>query len=340
MTDTNSRESVFFDLQLFSDGQEEIQPETEDIEENWGKFIKPQEEAKEKQTEPETQESPVEQAESTPQENKPDEPKYKIRVANEDIEMPLSEILKRAQMGEDYTRKTQKVAEERKQLEEQRQQFDEWMKQYEQQRQAQAPQPVQQKQENPREEFKRLYGEDFMAFDDNHVDKMNDIIERRAIEKAAKQAEEKLSKIMESKQKEQEVGQVKTELTNLASFISQNPQEVQQFIESTMWSLAGDEKTRADFESLYPALKKVYAVSHNQMSVEQLTASEVKKLHDFAVKATRDYYATKKSKAPPVAVETSTNPVPQTDKKLTAEQIRNMDVDESARAFGAFLKRK
>lgn len=42
---------------------------------------------------------------------------YSLKVAGEEKQLPLDEVLKLAQMGDDYTRKTQTLAQERKQIE-------------------------------------------------------------------------------------------------------------------------------------------------------------------------------------------------------------------------------
>lgn len=46
-----------------------------------------------------------------------DEPRYKVKVNGNEMEVPLSELLKGYQLQSDYTRKTQQVAEERKAVE-------------------------------------------------------------------------------------------------------------------------------------------------------------------------------------------------------------------------------
>ncbi|HET8730487.1 MAG TPA: hypothetical protein VFM34_05190 [Moraxellaceae bacterium] len=46
-----------------------------------------------------------------------DEPKYKVKVNGQEMELPVSELIKGFQLQADYTRKTQQVAEERKAVE-------------------------------------------------------------------------------------------------------------------------------------------------------------------------------------------------------------------------------
>lgn len=71
---------------------------------------------------PETPETPEakapEQPEAKTQEEKPaEEPKYKVTVNGQEMEVSLPELLKGYQLQSDYTQKTQKVAEERKAVE-------------------------------------------------------------------------------------------------------------------------------------------------------------------------------------------------------------------------------
>jgi len=67
-------------------------------------------------------EQPTDEPEDEPdgEESDEEEPSatVKLRVNGEEIEKPLEEVISLAQQGMDYTQKTQKVAEERKQLEE------------------------------------------------------------------------------------------------------------------------------------------------------------------------------------------------------------------------------
>jgi hypothetical protein len=50
-------------------------------------------------------------------EDSPDEPTYRIKMAGEEREITQSELIKLAQQGADYTKKSQQVAEERKRIE-------------------------------------------------------------------------------------------------------------------------------------------------------------------------------------------------------------------------------
>ena len=73
--------------------------------------------------EEEKQEEKPEEAENTEgveaeEEEKQEEPVYRVKVDGEEIEVPLGELLKGYQRQADYTRKTQRIAEERKKLQE------------------------------------------------------------------------------------------------------------------------------------------------------------------------------------------------------------------------------
>jgi len=59
----------------------------------------------------------------------------KLKVNGEEIEKPLDEVVALAQQGLDYTKKTQEVAEQRKELEALQAQFNETSKQYQEQQQ-------------------------------------------------------------------------------------------------------------------------------------------------------------------------------------------------------------
>lgn len=52
------------------------------------------------------------------QQPSPEEQKFKIKVQGEEKEVPLNELLELAQKGDDYTRKTQSLSEEKRRMEE------------------------------------------------------------------------------------------------------------------------------------------------------------------------------------------------------------------------------
>lgn len=85
------------------------EPETEEeVETEVEEEVEEEDSAEESEEEGEEEDSDEEQPVAT----------VKLKVNGEEIEMPLEDVVPLAQQGMDYTQKTQKVAEERKQLEE------------------------------------------------------------------------------------------------------------------------------------------------------------------------------------------------------------------------------
>lgn len=68
-------------------------------------------------------ESEVEQDEGSDEQEEP--PKYRVKAAGEEREVTLDELIKSYQLGTDYTKKSQAVAEERKVVEAERQRIEE-----------------------------------------------------------------------------------------------------------------------------------------------------------------------------------------------------------------------
>src|SRR5262245_6426908 len=54
----------------------------------------------------------------------PDEPRYRVKVDGEEAEVPLRELVQGYQRGADYTRKTMRLADERREVEQLRAQVD------------------------------------------------------------------------------------------------------------------------------------------------------------------------------------------------------------------------
>ena len=71
----------------------------------------------------ESDDSEVEQEDSDDEEQEPQ--KYRVKAAGEEREVTLDELIKSYQLGTDYTKKSQAVAEERKAVEAERQRIDE-----------------------------------------------------------------------------------------------------------------------------------------------------------------------------------------------------------------------
>jgi hypothetical protein len=94
------------------EGSEQEQPETE-LEANDSEA-----ESEESYDEPE-----VEQDEGDEEAEEP--PKYRVKAAGEEKEVTLDELIKSYQLGTDYTKKSQAVAEERKAVEAERQRIEE-----------------------------------------------------------------------------------------------------------------------------------------------------------------------------------------------------------------------
>lgn len=75
---------------------------------------------------PEAGETPADEGESdddTETGQEPEQPRYRVKVNGEEIEVPLDELLKGYSREADYSRKTATVAEERRALEQQREAF-------------------------------------------------------------------------------------------------------------------------------------------------------------------------------------------------------------------------
>jgi hypothetical protein len=97
------------------EGSEQEQPE-------------PQAEANDSEAEsdePEYEESDESEVEQEEGEEEQEQPKYRVKAAGEEREVTLDELIKSYQLGTDYTKKSQAVAEERKAVEAERQRIDE-----------------------------------------------------------------------------------------------------------------------------------------------------------------------------------------------------------------------
>ena len=99
------------------DGSEQEQPEAQ-AEANDSEAESDEPESKYE----ESDESEVEQEEG---EEEQEQPKYRVKAAGEEREVTLDELIKSYQLGTDYTKKSQAVAEERKVVEAERQRIEE-----------------------------------------------------------------------------------------------------------------------------------------------------------------------------------------------------------------------
>lgn len=96
------------------------QAETQSVEERLANLLDMEDtvEPEDEQEEVETEEVEVEQEETESEEEQTEEPaKLKLKRGDEEVEVDIEEAKNLAQMGYDYTKKTQEVAEQRKQVE-------------------------------------------------------------------------------------------------------------------------------------------------------------------------------------------------------------------------------
>ncbi len=112
--DVGGAANAILGLMGSEEGSEQEQPE-------------PQSESNDSEAESEEaevqEESEVEQDEGEDEQEEP--PKYRVKAAGEEREVTLDELIKSYQLGTDYTKKSQAVAEERKVVEAERQRIEE-----------------------------------------------------------------------------------------------------------------------------------------------------------------------------------------------------------------------
>jgi len=112
--DVGGAANAILGLMGSEEGSEQEQPE-------------PQSESNDSEAESEEaevqEESEVEQDEGEDEQEEP--PKYRVKAAGEEREVTLDELIKSYQLGTDYTKKSQAVAEERKAVEAERQRIEE-----------------------------------------------------------------------------------------------------------------------------------------------------------------------------------------------------------------------
>lgn len=256
----NQAEKQFiFNLQLFADDgatdqdtsnigaefakaswEEKAQMLRSHIEEEEGTEIpeEQQEEAKEEES------ADTEQPE-TDSEEQTAEPTYKIKVSGEEKELPLSEILKLAQQGEDYTKKTQAVSQERREL-------DQLKAQLEQLAAQTAPKidPIAEanrEAETFKAEFQRLTGQEFNEFDLSHQSVWLDYKQQGAYQKQAQQ-------------------QIQQATNHIRQQVQADPQLLSDF-DSAMYGLLSTEQGRAEFDKVYQAKSRVL---YGQPTVDDL----------------------------------------------------------------------
>ena len=257
----NQAEKQFiFDLTLFSD---EGTTSTEDTTQNIGSdFAKASWEEKaemlrdynnqSEQTDDEQKEEPaesdeVEQSEtdSTTNEQQADEQKFKIKVAGEEKELPVSELIKLAQQGEDYTRKTQAVSQERKEL-------DELKAKLEMLTAQQAPKvdpliEANREVEAFRQEFAKITGQEFNEYDISHQAIFLDYKQAGAYQKQSQQ-------------------QIQQATNHIRQQVQADPVLLQDF-DSAMYGLLVTESGRSEFDKVYQAKSRVL---HGNPTVDDL----------------------------------------------------------------------
>lgn len=89
------------------EGQVEASQETDETEDYVGDDVE----------EDDTDDTDTDEGEEESEDSDEDEPRYRVKMAGEEREITQSELIKLAQQGADYTKKSQQVAEERKRLE-------------------------------------------------------------------------------------------------------------------------------------------------------------------------------------------------------------------------------
>jgi hypothetical protein len=112
--DVGGAANAIMGLMGTEEGSEQEQPETQ-LEANDSEAESEEAEVQE--------ESEVEQDEGSDEQEEP--PKYRVKAAGEEREVTLDELIKSYQLGTDYTKKSQAVAEERKAVEAERQRIEE-----------------------------------------------------------------------------------------------------------------------------------------------------------------------------------------------------------------------
>lgn len=282
------------------------------------------------QTEPEKEEhaeKPAEE-ETKPAEQKPAEKYLKVKVHGEEMELPESEVVKLAQMGEDYRRKTMTLADERKALEAEKQRIEQLKQELANRQPEPTPAPVIQG-ETAKQEFERVYKEQYQPWDDDHADKMAAIIEQRAM----RQAEQNLFKRMQEEQQRRNLNELQPRIAELTQIDATTPPEVIEYAKDAMFALAANKATQNDFNILYSAVAKAYN------NPQTLTVQEADMLIKHVKEAAKDYYKGKAKPVKPITeVEEPGTPVPkQQSKSLSAKEISQLDYDGGVAAFGRYL---
>ena len=257
--------------------------------------------------------------------------KHKIKVQGQEIELTLEQLKARAQMAEDYTRKTQAVSDERRAVEAEKARVQAILAEIEASKAQQNKPTVTQQigNETAAQQFKRETGEEYHAWDDAHAEKYAEILESRAAAKAEAQF---IARMEQMTQKQQQAA-VQAELSALDKFVQTEPKEVVDFTIQTMFTAASQDPMR--FDALYGAYRKLV---NNQANL--VTPGEAKALHEHAIASRKAFYGvqTKPSETKEIKTETSESPV-RVQTKLTAKQIREMPGSELEDEFDKYIRK-
>lgn len=336
MNQVDNRQFIF-DIQLFSDGEQTGQPQAEPV--NVDAFYdsfelqttKKEEPVQETvQPEPEPQEPSSDEPTVTEPE-KEEEPKFKVKVRGEEKEYPVSKLIELAQQGEDYTRKTQELAMQRRAFE---------MALQAQQQQVKPPDPAdelkqyQTELDNYAMTFKNRYGIEFNEFDPVHTSKF---AEYRLEQRQAQQSQEAQVRL----QQEADAQYVRYSQEFLTDT---NAKDIIDSAIKNLYSLPSKGADGIDeFRKLYPIYQKIeardaYIAAVNQgyqpsVRPEPLTMDEVISVQRFFGQAKKDYYARKftpktATTKSPVASERPGNGDVDTTPKFDYNKISSMKGDD------------
>lgn len=234
----------------------------------------PAEEEKEEHEEPADTEE-VEQSETDSTETEQvEEPKFKIKVAGEEKELPISELIKLAQQGEDYTKKTQAVSQERRELDEMKAKLEMLTAQT-----APKVDPLieaNREVEAFRQNFLQVTGQEFNEYDISHQAIFLDYKQQGAYQKQAQQ-------------------QIQQATNHVRQQIQADPSLLQDF-DTAMYGLLATETGRSEFNKVYEAKSRVL---HGNPTVDDLQLVD-----QFYIKAKSVKQVTTKPKVMPQTKQT------------------------------------
>jgi len=256
--------------------------------------------------------------------------KHKIKVQGQEIELTLGQLKARAQMAEDYTRKTQAVSEERRAVEAEKARVQAILSEIEASKNTpEAPIPQQVGTETAAQQFKRETGEEYHAWDDAHAERYSEILEARASAKA----EANFIRRMEEMTQRTAQQAAQAELQALDRFVQTEPKEVVDFTIQTMFTSASTDPMR--FDALYGAYRKLVS---NQANL--VTPGEAKALHEHAIASRKAFYGNQdkpKEETKEMKTESSESPV-RVNKKLSVKEIREMHSSDLEDEFNRYMK--